>query len=69
MKLSLTLLALGVALVYGIIKQVAPDFPISQETVFAFILYVLVKLGVEVVEPAVRSFFVRRGYERFIQRG
>lgn len=65
MKLSLTLVALAVALVYGIIVTVAPDFPISEEVLLAFVVYVLVKLGVEIVEPAVRAFLVRRGLRGF----
>jgi hypothetical protein len=61
----LTLVALAVALVYGIIVTVAPDFPISEEVLLAFVVYVLVKLGVEIVEPAVRAFLVRRGLQGF----
>jgi hypothetical protein len=65
MKLSLTLVALAVALVYGIIVTVAPDFPISEEVLLAFVVYVLLKLGVEVVEPALRAALVRRGFKGF----
>ncbi len=60
MKLTYTLLALGVGLVYGIIKQFAPDFPIDQPTLLVFILYVLLKLGVEVVGAPIRGFIARR---------
>jgi hypothetical protein len=65
MKLSYTLVALTIALVYGIIVTVAPDFPISEEILLTFVIYVLIKLGVEVVEPAVRAFLVRRGFRGF----
>jgi hypothetical protein len=65
MKLSLTLLALAVGLVYGIILQFFPDFPVSQDVLFAFIVYVLLKLGVEVVEPIVRARLVRAGFLGF----
>jgi hypothetical protein len=49
MKIEYSLLVLALALVYGIIVTVAPDFPISQEVLLTFIVYVLLKLGVEVV--------------------
>jgi uncharacterized membrane protein YgaE (UPF0421/DUF939 family) len=62
MKISYTLLALALALVYGVIVSLFPDFPISQEVLLAFVVYVLLKLGVEITEPAVIDFLVRRGY-------
>ena len=65
MKLSLTLVALAVGLVYGIIVQYFPDFPVSLEVLLGFVVYVLVKLGVEIVEPAVRAYLVRRGLKGF----
>jgi len=57
MKIEYSLLALVLALVYGIITQFLPDFPLSLEVLSAFIVYVLVKLGVEVVTPSVRRLF------------
>lgn len=65
MKLSLTLLTLAVGLVYGLIVNFWPDFPISQEVLLSFVVYVLLKLGVEIVEPALRAFLVRRGLRGF----
>jgi hypothetical protein len=65
MKLSLTLLTLAVGLVYGIIVQFYPDFPVSQDVLLAFIVYVLLKLGVEVVEPVMRARLVRAGFLGF----
>ena len=65
MKLSLTLIALAVGLVYGIIIQYFPDFPIDEGTLLAFVVYVLARLGVEIVEPAVRAFLVKRGLQGF----
>jgi cation transporter-like permease len=65
MKLSLTLIALAVGLAYGIVVQYFPDFPVSQDVLLAFVVYVLIKLGVEIVEPAVRAFLVRRGLQGF----
>lgn len=65
MKLSLTLVALAVALVYGIIVNFFPDFPIDEGTLLAFVVFVLAQLGVEVVEPVVRAFLVKRGLPGF----
>jgi hypothetical protein len=65
MKLSLTLIALAVGLVYGIIVNFFPDFPVSQDVLLAFVIYVLAKLGIEIVEPVVRAFLVRRGLKGF----
>jgi hypothetical protein len=65
MKLSYTLIALAVGLVYGIIVNFAPDFPISQEVLLTFVFYVLVKLGVEIVEPLIRARLVKAGLRGF----
>lgn len=65
MKLSFTLIVLAVALVYGIIKTAAPDFPISEEVLLAFVVWALVRLGVEIVEPALRAALVKRGFRGF----
>jgi hypothetical protein len=62
MKISYTLLMLALALVYGVIVSLFPDFPISQEVLLAFVVYVLLKLGVEITEPVVIDFLVRRGF-------
>ncbi len=65
MKLSLSLLTLALALVYGVIKQYFPDFPLDEKTLLAFVAYVLVKLGVEIVEPIARAFLVKKGLRGF----
>ena len=65
MKLSLTLIALAVGLAYGIIVQYFPDFPVSQEVLLAFVVYVLAKLGIEIVEPFVRAGLVKVGLRGF----
>ena len=65
MKLSLTLVALAVGLVYGLLVNFFPDFPITQEVLLGIVIYVLLKLGVEIVEPVVRAFLVRRGLKGF----
>ena len=65
MKLEYGLLVLALGLVYGIIKQYFPDFPIDQPTLLAFVLYVLLKLGVEIVNQPLRNALVKRGFTRF----
>ena len=65
MKLSYSILVLALGLIYGLITQYFPDFPISQEVLLTLVVYVLFKLGVEIVEPAIRAAFVKRGYEGF----
>jgi hypothetical protein len=65
MKLSLTLLTLAVALVYGIIVGLFPEFPISQEVLLAFVVWALLRLGVEVVEPVMRAKLVAKGFRGF----
>lgn len=67
MKLSLTLVALAVGLVYGIIKTYAPDFPIDEKVLLAFVVYVLVKLGVEIAEPLIRAKLVKLGFRGFLK--
>ena len=59
MKIEYSILVLALALVYGLIKQFLPDFPISLDVLSAFIVYVLLKLGVEVVGQPVRNFLAR----------
>ena len=61
MKLQYSLLVLALALAYGIITQLFPDFPISQEVLLAFVVYVLLKLGVEVVDAPIRGYLQERG--------
>lgn len=62
MKIEYTLLVLALALVYGIVKQFLPDFPLDEQTLLTFIVYVLAKLGVEVAAPPVRNALVKRGF-------
>jgi len=65
MKLEYSILVLGLALVYGVVKQFLPDFPLNEPTLLAFLVYVLLKLGVEIVGAPIRAFFVKRGFEGF----
>ncbi len=59
MKIEYSILSLALALVYGIVIKFFPDFPISPEILLTFVVYVLVKLGVEVTVPALRKFLAR----------
>jgi hypothetical protein len=60
MVIEYSLVALVMALVYGLIKNFLPDFPIDSPTFYTFVIYVLVKLGVEIVGQPVRSFLMRK---------
>lgn len=62
MRIEYSILVLVLALVYGVITQFYPDFPISQEVLLAFIVYVLAKLGVEVSAPSISQFLYKRGF-------
>ena len=59
MKLEYSLLAVLMAAVYGLVTYFFPDFPLSQEVFYALIIYVLVKLGVEIVGQPIRRAFAR----------
>jgi hypothetical protein len=57
MKLEYTLLAVLMAAVYGLITYFLPDFPLSQEVFYGLIIYVLLKLGVEIIGQPIRKAF------------
>lgn len=59
MKIQYSLLVLLLALIYGVIRQFLPDFPISEEVLLSFVVYVLLKLGVDVINAPVRRFLAR----------
>lgn len=56
---ALLLAILGV--LYGAITILLPDFPLSKDLFVILVLYVLAKLGVEVVEARVVAFMQKRG--------
>jgi hypothetical protein len=62
MKIEYSLLVLALALVYGVIVQFFPDFPISEEVLLAFVVWALTRLGVEISAPALRGALKRRGW-------
>lgn len=56
MTIEYGILVLALALVYGIVKQWLPDFPIDEKMLLTLVVYVLLKLGVVVVGvPAFRK--------------
>ena len=65
MKLSLSLLSLAAALLYGVIKNFAPDFPLSADVFLSLCVWALTILGVVIVEPFVRSGFKNMGFKGF----
>jgi len=60
MKVEYSILALAMALVYGILTKFFPDFPVNPDVLLTLLVYVLLKLGVEVVgAPAFRKLQAR----------
>lgn len=57
---TLVLALLGTA--YVIITFFFPDFPISKDVFVAFMLWLLIQLGVDVTEARVRAFLVKRSF-------
>lgn len=58
LKVEYSLLALFMAFAYAVIVTLLPDFPIDEQTVLALLVYVLMRLGVEVIgKPAIRALF------------
>ena len=57
MKLNYAILAAFLGAVYLVVKEYLPDFPVSLEVILALLVYVLGKLGVEVVDQPVRKLF------------
>lgn len=61
MKIEYTILALFVGLMFAVVRQYLPDFPLADDVLLGLFVYVLGKLGVEVVGKPVRAFLVKRG--------
>jgi hypothetical protein len=60
MKLNKSLVVAFIAVLYALIRQFLPDFPISEEVfgavVLGLALYVVAKLGGDIVEPLLLKF-------------
>ena len=57
MKIEYSILAAFLGAVYLVVLKFFPDFPVSPEVILALLVYVLGKLGVEVVGQSIRSLF------------
>lgn len=65
MKLSLSLVTLAAALLYGIVKNFAPDFPLSADEFLKLCIWALLALGVVIVEPFARAGLRKMGFKGF----
>jgi hypothetical protein len=65
MKIDYSVLTAILAAAYLILKQVAPDFPITEQGLLLLVIWALAQLGVEVTAPAVRRFLIKRGLMKF----
>ena len=59
MKIEYSILAALLGAAYLILKNYLPDFPVDENIILAFFVYVLGKLGVEVVGQPLRGLFNR----------
>ena len=59
MKVEYGILAAFLGAVYLVIVKFLPDFPISPELLLTLVVYVLLKLGVEIVGQSVKKLFHR----------
>ena len=62
MKLEYSIVLLAVGLLYAILKNFLPDFPIDDVVFQAVILWLLAKLGVELIgapAAAIRRLFTK----------
>ena len=66
-RVEYSILAAFVGLMYAIIAVATPDAPITEQGLLTFLLYVLAKLGVEVVgKPLLRRLFPSKFKSRYI---
>lgn len=65
MKIEYTILAAFIALVYAILVKFLPDIPLDRDMLMTLFVYVLLKLGVEIVGEPIR----RTLYRQFTKRG
>ena len=57
-KIEYTILAAFVALAYAIVRAAFPDIPFTEQSLLGLLIYVLMKLGVEVIgKPTVTRLF------------
>lgn len=67
MKLEKSIFVLLFPLLYALLRQFVPSLPLELDSVVfeALFAWALAQLGVVIVEPQVRSFFVSRGFKSF----
>lgn len=65
MKLKLTVAMALAGLVYALLKQVWPDFPITPDQMLTLIIALLTALGIVVTEEQLRAYLVSKGYDKF----
>ena len=59
-RIEYSILAAFVALAYAVVKVALPDFPVTEQALLAGLIYVLMKLSVEVIgKPVVARLFPR----------
>ena len=59
MKIKYSVLAILLGAAYMLLTQVWPDFPLSADMLLTLVLYILFKLGVEIVDAPVRGLVQR----------
>lgn len=68
MKLTLAIATAFAGLAYLIVKNIFPDFPITEDQFLEIFLLLLASLGVVVTEAKARAALIARGYTGFIQK-
>lgn len=62
MTIEFTIVAIAISLIYALITKFLPDFPVAPEVFQVVILYLLAKIGIEVVgKPLANKYRVMRG--------
>lgn len=64
-RVEYSILAAVVALIFTVLKVAFPDFPGTEEALLALLLYVLAKLGVEVVGKPLLLRLFPRAFRRY----
>ena len=65
MKLTLSIATAFSGFAYLIVKNIAPDFPITSEQFLEVFLWLLAALGVVLAEAKTRAVAIKRGFKGF----
>lgn len=70
MKLEKSIFVLLFPLLYALLRHFVPTLPLELDSVAfeALFAWALAQLGVVIVEPKIRAFFVKRGFKGFIKK-